>query len=180
MKNCSTNSSITHNNRAAAMMKPLADTFTPGKYDVIVLSAGASRKRSRQQQSRPKHHHEGNTRYLIVLNAALVKYSRAQTKFQKWHLANEIATSIRRVNPNGGFVAQDDVTGQWYQVGEKLAVEIVRDNLHDLLQRRQRQQHQLRQQARNQRMPMQEITSSMPSPSTTMLMMAPPPRRVSI
>ena len=177
MKNCSTNSSITHNNRAAAMMKPLADTFTPGKYDVIVLSAGASRKRSRQQQSRPKHHHEGNTRYLIVLNAALIKYSRAQTKFQKWHLANEIATSIRRVNPNGGFVAQDDVTSQWYQVGEKLAVDIVLDNLHDLLQRQQQRRRRQRQ-ARNQRMPVS--VTYMPSPSTTMMMMAPPPRRVSI
>ena len=178
MKNCSTNSSITHNKRAAAMMKPLSDTFTPGKYDVIVLSAGASRKRSRQQQSRPKHHHEGNTRYLIVLNAALVKYSRAQTKFQKWHLANEIATSIRRVNPNGGFVAQDDVTGQWYQVGEKLAVDIVSDNLHDLLERRKQQRRRRQGQARNLSMPVR--VTSMPSPSTTMMMMAPPPRRVSI
>ena len=159
------------------MMKPLADSFSPGKYDVIVLS-GASRKRSRPQHQHQCKTHEGNTRYLIVLNAALAKYSRAQTKFQKWHLANEIATSIRRVNPQGGFVARDDVTGQWYQIGDKMSVEIVRENLHSMLERRQRRQRQARLQATNkiQRTP-QPCVGGVPSTTITM---APPPRRVSI
>ena len=100
-----------------------------------------------------------------MLRSMLPKYSRANTKFQRWHIITQIVTSIQRyavasakanncttsssssstktilpVSQITGFVAQDHVSGMWYAVGEKLAQEIVEENLrHEVTKLNRRQ-----------------------------------------
>ena len=119
----------------AMMMTPLGDDYQPGPYDVIVHGGSTipPRRRSSRNRSIKKKQHTGNQRYRAVLQMAVVKYARANTKFQRWHLINQLVTCMDRLKAM--FVAQDDVTQKWYQVQETLMKEIIEENLKDAYQK---------------------------------------------
>ena len=132
-------SSIKHNN-----MVPLSKSYIPASCDVIVYASTSTLTKHQIRQ------HNGNQRYRSILRLAVPKYTRANTKFQKWHLINQIVTAIQKLATNSnngsgpsttmvtGFIAQDHVTGRWYSVGEKLIHEIVEENLHSEVLKSQR------------------------------------------
>ena len=139
-------------------MIQLSTTFVPSPCDVIVYASKMTMKNRINSR-----HHVGNQQYRNILRSMVPKYARAKTKFQRWHIITQIVTSIQRCavasakasnNENArstsstttlpvsqitGFVAQDHVSGMWYAVGEKLAQEIVEENLrHEVTKLRRR------------------------------------------
>ena len=100
----------------------LPPSFVPGPYDVI-CKRGKSAK-----------NHEGNQRYRTLIESALGQYSKADSKMKKSVIVSEIVEFVRSKSPNGGFVKQDEETGEWYEVGTYLAREktsqAFRDSLH--------------------------------------------------
>ena len=116
------NNSINTNVKNLDDKKELPPSFEPGPYDVIC-------KRGKGAKN-----HEGNQRYRALIQSALTQYSKADSKMKKSVIVSEIVDFVRTNSPNGGFVKQDEETGEWYEVGTYLAREktsqCFRDSLH--------------------------------------------------
>lgn len=92
-------------------MKPLAEDFVPGPFDVICARGRAAKI------------HSGNQRYKQMIEMNLAKYKDAKSKNDKSYIVSSIIDSIRDASPHGGFVKEDN--GKWYEVGDHIAREKV-------------------------------------------------------
>ena len=100
-------------------MRPLAQDFEPGPFDVICA------------RGRHAKLHSGNLRYKQVIELNLPRYNKAKTKADKSLVVSSIVDSVREASPNGGFVKKEN--DSWYEVGDRAAREKVGQGLRDLL-----------------------------------------------
>ena len=85
----------------------LSPHFVPGYYDVIC---------DRKKQARE---HSGNVRFQKLVNSASVAYGSASTKPERAAIVTDLVNSVR--SHGTGFVKYDKKTGQWIEVGDRLA-----------------------------------------------------------
>ena len=66
--------------------------------------------------------HIGNEKFRDLIKSKLDRYLKAIAKIDKTLLIYEVVSEVRTKSPNGGFVKLDKSTGQYYEVGDFLAV----------------------------------------------------------
>uniref|UniRef100_A0A7S4HWI4 DUF6824 domain-containing protein n=1 Tax=Odontella aurita TaxID=265563 RepID=A0A7S4HWI4_9STRA len=67
-------------------------------------------------------HHLGNKRFRDIVSLHRPDYIRAP-KIEKPSVARMIVSAIRNGNPPGRFLKKDNVTGKWFDIGDKRAAE---------------------------------------------------------
>jgi hypothetical protein len=77
--------------------------------------------------------HPGNQKFRKLVETFLPAYAKASCKVEKSVVVSNIVDAVRRSSPNGGFVKQDEVSGNWMEVGDHLAREKVGQALRDAM-----------------------------------------------
>jgi hypothetical protein len=77
--------------------------------------------------------HPGNRKFRDIVEMFLPAYADASCKVEKSIVVSNIVDAVRTSSPNGGFVKQDEVSGHWREVGDRLAREKVGQALRDAL-----------------------------------------------
>jgi hypothetical protein len=90
--------------------KRLPDGYILGEYDVNCGRGALAAT------------HIGNKRFNSLVQDNLDRYCNAANRNNKTSLIYEIVDFIRARSPNGGFVRQDNKSGNWYEVGDIVAV----------------------------------------------------------
>jgi len=96
--------------QAAHNMRQLPEDYVLSEYDVI---CGRGRK---------CFNHIGNQRFRKIVADMLPRYNDASAKLEKTIIICEVVNMIRRHSPQGGFVKKDPMTGNYFEVGDFLAV----------------------------------------------------------
>jgi hypothetical protein len=68
--------------------------------------------------------HIGNRRFNQLVLANLDRYCNATSRTEKTSIIYAVVDKVRESSPDGGFVKQDTKSGQWYEVGDLVAVSI--------------------------------------------------------
>jgi hypothetical protein len=95
---------------AAHNWKNLRKNYVPGEHDVIC------------GRGRSCFYHIGNQRFRTMVASCLEEYYSASTKLEKTFIICGIVNEVRQNSQNGGFVKCDPMTGQFFEVGDFLAV----------------------------------------------------------
>jgi hypothetical protein len=69
--------------------------------------------------------HLGNSRFRVFVESQLESYTQAKSKIEKSAVIADTVNIIRRNSPYGGFVKKDLMSGQYYEVGDFVAVSII-------------------------------------------------------
>lgn len=65
--------------------------------------------------------HPGNVHYLKIVKSFKSVYVNPTTKkHEKAHISAHVVSSVRKLNPPGRFLKQDD-TGKWFEIGDEQA-----------------------------------------------------------
>lgn len=66
--------------------------------------------------------HEGNVQFREIVNSLKHTYlAKTTKKLEKAHIAAQIVTKIRNMNPPGRFLKEDGSSGMWYDIGDEKA-----------------------------------------------------------
>jgi hypothetical protein len=107
--------------KVSHIAKRLPNNFRLAENDVYVGRSGLYR------------HHIGNKRFNDIVLTNLDRYCNVSTRNEKTTLIYEIIDQVRANSPNGGFVKRNNKTGQWYEVGDAVAVSISKCPANTLL-----------------------------------------------
>ena len=104
--------------------KVFSSTYTPGPYDIICGRGTVA------------WNHSGNRYFRALVKSTSDTYSKSKSRAERSAIVSDIVDKIRSIG--NGFIKQDEVTGQWSDVGELLAREKIGQMLRNSLSKKYR------------------------------------------